>query len=375
MSTPETTVPDGLGEHPRSPHQASSGLATDRRVATVARLRRARRGQSRRRVVITSVLAVIVLALVIVNLCFGHTNYSLTEVWGVIRGDLVPGASFTVGELRLPRTVLGLVAGLSFGLAGCVFQTMLRNPLASPDVVGISAGAGTGAAFAIIVLGLGAAGTSISAIVCALVVAGLIYLLSFRSGVSGTRLILIGIGVAAMLQAVTTYLLSRASTQDLQATQRWLAGSLNGAAWNTTLPAVLALVVLGPVLLGVGRHLLALQLGEETAAGLGVRVETVRILMIVGAVALIAFASAAAGPIAFVAFLSGPIAARLVGGGKPVLIPAALIGAVLVLAADFLGQYALGTRYPVGVITGVLGAPYLIYLIIRANRGGAAGGL
>lgn len=349
--------------------------ATARPAATaspLAVLRTARRRESRRRLVVELALLIVVIGLVVASLCFGHTTYSPAEVWGVIRGETVPGASFTVGQLRLPRTVMGVVAGLSFGLAGCTFQTMLRNPLASPDVIGISAGAGAGATFAIIVLGLGSVGTSLIAIVCALAVAMAIYALSWRSGVSGTRLILIGIGVAAMLDSITSYLLTRASTWDLQAAQRWLSGSLNDAAWTTTVPAAIALVVLGPTLLAAGSDLRAMQLGEDAAAALGVRVEAMRVVMIVTAVGLIAFASAAAGPIAFVAFLSGPIAARLVGGGRPALVPAALVGASLVLGADFIGQWAFDTRYPVGVITGVLGAPYLIYLIIRSNRSGGS---
>jgi len=354
------------------PETAPAGGAPAPRPSTVARLRRARRAQTVRRTVVVLVLAALVVVLAAASLMYGHTTYSLGDVGRVILGRTVPGASFTVGELRLPRTVLGIVAGLAFGLAGSTFQTMLRNPLASPDVIGISTGAGTGAAFAIIVLGLGSVGTAVFAIVCALAVAATVYALSYRSGVSGTRLILIGIGVAAMLESVTTYLLSRASQWDLQEAMRWLTGSLNGAAWLTTVPALIALLVLGPLLLGAGRHLEALQLGEDAAAALGVRVEATRIVMIVSAVALIAFATAASGPIAFVAFLAGPIAARLTGGGRPVLVPAALVGAVLVLASDFAGQWLVGTRYPVGVITGVLGAPYLIYLIIRTNRSGGS---
>jgi iron complex transport system permease protein len=131
-------------------------------------------------------------------------------------------------------------------------------------------------------------------------------------------------------------------------------------------------VVLAPVLLAQSRNLSATQLGDDTAAALGVRVNRTRLVLIVAAVGLIAFATAAAGPIAFVAFLSGPIAARLVGPSGSLLVPAALVGAVLVLVGDLVGQYALGTRLPVGVVTGVLGAPYLVYLIVRTNRSGSS---
>lgn len=153
---------------------------------------------------------------------------------------------------------------------------------------------------------------------------------------------------------------------------RWLTGSLNGATWAGVWPAAVALLVFGAVLLSQSSNLDALRLGDDTAGALGVRVERTRLLLIVSAVGLIAFATAAAGPISFVAFLSGPIAARIMRPGPSLLIPAALVGVVLVLVADFAGQFAFGIRYPVGVITGALGAPYLVYLIVRANRKGTS---
>jgi iron complex transport system permease protein len=325
----------------------------------------------RRRVVIV-ILAVLVAGGFLASLLFGQTAYSVSEVTRVIFGEDVPGASFTVGTLRLPRASLAVVAGLSFGLAGVTFQTMLRNPLASPDIIGISSGAGAAAVFAIVTLSLGPSMVSIFAIVAALAVAIAVYLLAFKDGVLGTRLILIGIGMAAMLESLTAYLLSTAGQWDLQQATRWLMGSINGTTWDRMLPALVAFIVLAPVVLGQSKNLTAMQLGDDAAAALGVRIERTRLVTIVAAVGLIAFATAAAGPIAFVAFLSGPIAARIVGPNGSLFVPAALVGAVLVLASDFVGQFALGTRYPVGVITGLLGAPYLVYLIVRTNRAGGS---
>jgi iron complex transport system permease protein len=348
----------------------SAGLVSSPVAVEVVVGGRARRA-SRRRVVI-SLLAVAVVVLFAVTLMVGQTFYPPGDVIRVILGEQVSGASFTVGWLRLPRAVLAVVAGLSFGLAGVTFQTMLRNPLASPDVIGISTGASAAAAVAIVVLGLGGTAVSAFAIVAGLVVALLIYLLAYKDGGAGTRFILIGIGMAAMLHSVIAYVLSRAGQWEWQEATRWLNGSLNGVTWERAVPAVLALVVLAPVLLSGTRELSALQLGDDTAAALGVRIERTRIVAIVAAVGLIAFATAACGPIAFVAFLSGPIAARVLGPNGSLLVPAALVGAVLVLVADLVGQFAFGTRYPVGVITGVLGAPYLIYLIIRTNRVGGS---
>ena len=153
---------------------------------------------------------------------------------------------------------------------------------------------------------------------------------------------------------------------------RWLTGSVNGARIDLVAPLLLALVIFGGLLLARGRDLEALRLGDEMAAGLGVSFERTRMTIMVAAVGLIACATAITGPISFVAFLSGPIAARLFGNGGSLLIPAALVGAVLVLAADYCGQFLLPSRFPVGVVTGALGAPYLLFLIIRANRNGGS---
>jgi iron complex transport system permease protein len=341
-------------------------------VATVDAVRNSRLARTARRRIVIVALAALLVAVLAIALMVGQTFYPPGDVVRVILGEQVPGATFTVGRLRLPRAVLGILAGLCFGLAGVSFQTMLRNPLASPDIIGISSGASAAAAFAIITLGLGAAQVSVFAIVVGLGVALLVYALSYRGGLAGTRLILIGIGVAAMLDSVTAYVLSQAAEWDLQEATRWLTGSLNGANWSQVVPVLIALAALAPVLLAQSRSLTASQLGDDTASALGVRVNRSRLVVIVTAVGLIAFATAATGPIAFVAFLSGPIAARIVGPGGSLLVPSALVGALLVLVADFAGQYAVGTRYPVGVITGVLGAPYLIYLIVRTNRAGSS---
>ncbi|MFI8594482.1 FecCD family ABC transporter permease [Microbacterium sp. NPDC078428] len=341
-------------------------------TTTVGAVVAGRRHRARRRAVVIGCLAVAVLAAYAATLMIGQTFYSPGEVIAVILGQQVPGASFTVGTLRLPRATLGLFAGAAFGLAGVTFQTLLRNPLASPDVIGISAGASAAAVFAGVTLGLGDTGVSAFALVAALATAGAIYLLSYKAGFAGTRLILIGIGVGAMLDSVVTYLLSRAAAWDLQTAMQWLTGSLNGATWERILPLILVVVVFGSLLTGAGRSFGALHLGDDSAASLGVRTDRTRLLMILAAVILLAFATAASGPIAFVAFMAGPIAARLVGPGGSLLLPSALVGALLVLLADLVGQFAFGTRYPVGVITGVLGAPFLIYLLIRTNRAGGS---
>jgi len=339
---------------------------------TVATIVAGRRARTRRHLFLTLLLAAAVLVLLALSLMVGRTFYGPGEVLRVILGQQVPGASFTVGELRLPRTAMGLLSGSAFGMAGVTFQTMLRNPLASPDVIGISAGASAAAVFGIVMLSLNGTAVSLLALGGALVTAAAIYLLSNRGGFAGTRLILIGIGVASMLNSVVTYVLSRAAAWDLQAAMQWLTGSLNGATWQVVAPLAVSWVVLVPMMLGQGRSLEALRLGDESATSLGVSVTRSRVVLIICAVALLAFATAASGPIAFVAFMAGPIAARIVGPGASLLVPAGLVGALLVLGSDLVGQFAFDTRYPVGVITGVLGAPYLVFLLIRTNRAGGS---
>lgn len=223
----------------------------------------------------------------------------------------------------------------------------------------------------IVVLSLGNTGVSVLALFAALATALAIYLLSHRGGFAGARFILIGIGLAAMLHSVTSYVLSRAASWDMQAAMRWITGSLTGASWEMLLPLAIACAVLIPLLLFLGRGLELLNLGDDAATALGLPVRAVRISVIVTAVALLAFATAASGPIAFVAFMAGPIAARLIGDGGSLLLPAGLVGTLLVMVSDLARQFMFEGRYPVGVITGVLGAPYLILLLARMNRTGS----
>ena len=331
-----------------------------------------RRTRHRRHATASIALAVLVVVLACVAVMAGNTFYGPDVVLRVILGETVPGASFTVGELRLPRTVLAILAGVGFGIAGVTFQTLLRNPLASPDIIGITQGASAAAVVAIITLGLSGPAVSAFAVAGALITAMAIYFLSNKGGFSGIRLILIGIGVAAMLQSVVSYVLSRAAEWDIQTAMRWITGSLNNASWDDITPLALVGLIILPLLFSQAKALGMLQLGDDSAAGLGVTVNRTRLVFIVGAVILLAVATAATGPIAFVAFMSGPIAARITGPGANLLLPSAFIGAVLVLGGDLIGQFAFDGRYPVGVVTGVLGAPYLIYLLIRTNRSGGS---
>lgn len=330
-----------------------------------------RRRFRRRAIAIGGLLAVLALGFG-ASLMIGDRVYGPGTVLAVLFGEPIPGASFTVGELRLPQATLALLGGFAFGIAGATFQTLLGNPLASPDILGVSAGAGTAAVFAIVVLGLDETATAAFALAGAILTAAAIFGFSHTAGFVGARFILIGIGLAAMLQSATSYLLARAAEWDIQSAMQWLSGSVSGATWERILPLAIASAALVPVLVVLGKPLDLLRLGPDTATTLGAPVPRIRVVLVLASVALLAFATAACGPILFVAFMAGPIAARLSGPGAPVLLPAGLTGAALVLLADLIGQNLLAERYPVGVITGVVGAPYLILLLIRFNRTGRA---
>jgi iron complex transport system permease protein len=307
------------------------------------------------------------------GLCFltlGATVYSLSDCFRVFRGETVPGATFAILTLRLPRLLGGLLAGFSFGLGGSVFQKLLRNPLASPDVIGISSASSAGAIFCLLVLRWkGPLVSGVSAL-GALFIGILLYGLSRGGSSGGGRLILQGLGLGAMLRSFISYLLLRASQYDVPGAFRWLSGSLNGIQWEDLGPLAGALVIGGPFLFFLSRNIEVLELGEQRARSLGVRVDFVSPLLMLMGIILIAFGTALTGPIAFVSFLSGPIARRLTGFGG--ILPSGLMGGILVLGGDLLGQFAFDVRFPVGVITGIFGAPYLIFLLIQKSPGGGA---
>lgn len=324
----------------------------------------------RRRKWVTAILAALMLLLAAAMLLYGNTIYSPSVVWRVLMGEEIKGAAFAIRTIRLPRMAAAVLSGLSFGMSGYVFQTILRNPLASPDIIGVTSGASVMAVFCILVLGMGNAGVSVLSVLAGIAAAALIYGLACMGGFSQGRMILIGIGMQALLRAAITYLLSRAAQYDVAGTLQWLNGSLNNAQLGRLPWLFGAAAVFGIVLLGMNRHLEAAQLGNEYASTLGLNVRKDYMALFLCAVCLAAFATSVTGPIASVAFLSGPIANRLAGHGRSNLVQAGLTGAVLVLAADMIGQYAFAARYPVGVVTGILGAPYLLFLLVQMNKKG-----
>lgn len=355
----------------RRPSRASVRVAAD--TTGVAIVRSARHRLRRRTIVVSLALVAFLLVMFGLAMTVGDFPLSVQQVWLSLTGRGTRATDFIVHELRLPRAVMALAVGACFGLSGAIFQSMMRNPLASPDIIGITSGASAAAVIAILMLNLSGFAVSGFAFGGALITAVAIYLLAWKQGVAGYRLVLVGIGIAAMLGAVIDYLMTRAQIWDAQVALLWLTGSLNGASATEMRPLLLLMLVVVPLALWAGGALGGLQLGDDAATSVGVRVERSRLLLILLGVALASIATAAAGPVGFVAFVSGPIARRLTRGTGVALVPAALVGAAVVIAGDFVGQHLLPVQLPVGILTAAVGAPFLLYLLVRSNRSGQGG--
>ncbi|HEU5484475.1 MAG TPA: iron chelate uptake ABC transporter family permease subunit [Microlunatus sp.] len=336
-------------------------------------IRSVRVAMRRRTAIVVVGLLVFLLVMFCLAMTVGDFPISIKQVWLSLTGRGTRATDFIVHELRLPRAVIALAVGVCFGLSGAIFQSMMRNPLASPDIIGITSGASAAAVIAILMLHLGGFVVSAFAFCGALLTALLIYLLAWKQGVAGYRLVLVGIGIGAMLTAVIDYLMTRAQIWDAQVALLWLTGSLNGASASEMRPLLLLMIIILPLAVWAGGALAGLQLGDDAATSVGIRVERSRLSLILIGVALAAIATAAAGPVGFVAFVSGPIARRLTNGTGIALIPAALVGAAVVITGDFVGQHLLPVQLPVGILTAAVGAPYLLYLLVRSNRIGHGG--
>lgn len=337
-------------------------------------VRSGRRARLRRSTLVTAGLAGLVAVLFVVTMMVGETRLGAWQVISsVLRLSEDGSTDFVVRTLRLPNATTALAVGLALGIAGLTFQKLLSNPLASPDFVGISAGASLFAVTALIVLGLGALAVSAAALLGALLTAGLVYLLAWRDGITGYRFILIGIGISQFMLALIGWVISRAELFDAREAMTWLVGSVGRAGGTELRVLLVALAVLVPATLVLSRPLGVLELGDDTARALGVGVEAARLTVLLIAVVLVALATAVAGPMAFVALIAGPIAVRLLRGVGSGLLAAALVGAAIVLGADLVAQHVVPVALPTGVVTGAVGAPYLIWLLAHVNREGREG--
>jgi len=339
----------------------------------VAQVARARAASRRRHLRVTAALVVGAVAAFWAGLALGDVVASNAEVWGALFGGGEGGIVNVVRNIRLPRAVAAVLVGAGLGLSGAVFQSLTRNPLASPDILGITAGASTAAVLAIVWFSAPGSRVAVWAVAGASVAVLAIYGLAWRKGLSIYRLVLVGVGIGAVCQALTEYLITTATTTTAVSAMTWLTGSLNSISWTRVGPALPALALLVIGLRRLAPALAAIELGDETARGLGVRLEPTKLLLVLVAVAFAGVAVSIAGPVVFVAFVAPPIARRITHGGLA-LLPCALVGVLLVQVADLVGHHALArAELPVGVITGIVGAPYLLYLLARANQLGHTG--
>ena len=304
-----------------------------------------------------------------VTMTTGDYPVPLLDVLKAIVGEGPPGTDFIVMTLRMPRLLTGILVGFALGVSGAVMQRLSGNPLGSPDVIGFTNGSAAGAVIVILLLDGDMYQVAAGAIVGGLGTLALVYGIAFRRTLSGMRLILIGIGLAAMFLAATNYLIARASLDDAIAAQVWLIGSLNGRRWDHVRPLALAMAVLLPLVLHYGRKLAMLEMGDDTARALGVPVGRTRGVLILAAVALSAVATAAAGPIAFVALAAPQVARRLTRSAGPGLMAAGLMGALLLTASDLATQRIFSnTQLPVGLTTSAVGGLYLAWLLTHEWR-------
>jgi iron complex transport system permease protein len=322
----------------------------------------------KRQLVVVGALALAIVLLAVVALGTGDYPLSVAEV---VRAMFATDGGFDttiVREWRLPRVLVALVFGAALALSGAIFQSLTRNPLGSPDIIGFATGSYTGALVVITLVGDSYFSTAGGAIVGGLLSAGVVYLLAYRRGIQGFRLIIVGIAVTAILHAFNTWLLLRAQVEVAMAASIWGAGSISLVTWQQALPAFAVLAVLAVAVAGLSGGMRQLELGDDAAKAHGLRVEPTRLALLVVGVALIAVVTASAGPIAFVALAAPQIATRLTRGAGLPLVASALTGGLLLLAADFVAQHVLPAAVPVGMVTVVIGGLYLIGLLIAQAR-------
>ncbi|MFI8308962.1 FecCD family ABC transporter permease [Streptomyces sp. NPDC085927] len=321
--------------------------------------------------VVGTLLLLVALTASVVLIGTGDFPIPAADVVRTLLGEGDPGQEFIVTELRLPRVLVGLLVGASLGLAGALFQSISRNPLGSPDVLGLGQGATAGALVVIVLFSGTADQVALGALVGGLATGFAIYVLAWKRGVHGYRLVLVGIGVSAIVTAVNGYLLTKSDIVDAARSVVWMTGSLDGRDWDQVWPLLALCALLVPLVLANSRGLRMMEMGDDVSYALGVRVERVRLVLMLSAVLLTASATAASGPVGFIALTAPQLARRLTRSPGPNLVPSMCMGAALLVGSDWISQRVFGAgQLPVGVVTGVLGGVYLLWLLVTERRAG-----
>ncbi|NYU09698.1 iron-enterobactin transporter permease [Enterobacteriaceae bacterium CCUG 67584] len=323
-----------------------------------------------RRLVFSCLLLVLVsLVVAIVSLQSGAVTLDMSQVFNALTGSAPRNITIVVTEWRLPRVMMALLVGAALGISGAIFQSLMRNPLGSPDVMGFNTGAWSGVLVAMVLFGQHLTAITLAAMAGGILTSLVVWALAWRDGIETFRLIIIGIGMRAMLMAFNTWLLLQASLETSLSAGLWFAGSLNGLTWAKTLPAAPLILLMFVCALLLVKRMRLLEMGDDSACALGVSVERSRLMLMLVAVVLTAAATAIAGPISFIALVAPHIARRLSGTARWGLTQSALCGSLLLLAADLCAQRLfMPYQLPVGVVTVSLGGIYLIVLLVQESR-------
>lgn len=322
-------------------------------------------------IIIAFILFLLMISLAFFALTTGKFPIEFSTLIDIVVGQSEGGIKEKIViDIRLPRLLTAMGVGAALGISGAIFQSISRNVLGSPDVIGFTTGAATGALLQIIIFNGTVVDIAISTLIGGMATALIVYLLSLKNGVmSGYTMILIGIGVGAILHAFNGLLLVKGNIDNAIMANLWLAGSLNARTWQHVYPTFIGLLILVPLIIFYAKSLTLMEMGDDMAQQLGVHVSRVRWVMIFSAVLLASLATASAGPIAFVALAAPQLVIRLSHSGKLPIVGSALMGALLLLSADVLSQsLPINVTMPVGLMTGVIGGLYLLWLLTRKQR-------
>lgn len=322
----------------------------------------------RRSLLIGVILITLILLIALASLTSGSYQIPILNALDALLGQGEDMVRMIVVEWRLPRVLLAILLGAALGMSGAIFQSLTRNPLGSPDIIGFAAGSYTGALIVIVLLSGGyyeiAAGAMIGGILTALAV----YVLAWRNGMQGFRLIIVGIGISAMLSAFNGWMIKAADLNVAMSAAIWGAGSLNGLGFDQLVPVAIVLLFIMPLIILLARPMRQLEMGDDAARASGANANRTRALLIVLGVALTATVTASAGPIAFIALAAPQIARRITRSAGVTLIASALTGSSLLAAADYAAQHAFATQLPVGIMTVSIGGIYFIWLLVKEGR-------
>lgn len=314
-------------------------------------------------------LSCAVVLVAVVALVLPGAGMTWASAWAALFGPDTGLAHTVIFQWRAPRVVTAVLVGAGLALSGAFFQSLTRNPLGSPDIIGFSAGAYTGVIVALLAGYGGFVYQMAGALVGGLVTAVAVLLLSVRARIDGLRIILVGLGISAMLSALNRWLISRGELDTVLSAASWGAGSVNGMRWGIAFPACVFLAVVSVGALLLRRQLDVLALGDDTATGLGLRTNVLKLVLLLVGIVLVAATTAVVGPVSFVALAAPHLAQGITRAQRTPLVTTGLVGALLLLVADILAQRLFHpVQLPVGLVTVVIGGLYLLFIIAHSAR-------